>query len=97
MKFTFKTEKPTGRYRSFQAPYHTIKLNGITVGSIDDGHPHNIRLMVIKNDITEDGSPNCKWRWVKLKKESESVALAKEWLKQNTEHITSQLNIINEE
>lgn len=26
MKFTFKTEKPTGRYRSFYPDHHYVKL-----------------------------------------------------------------------
>jgi hypothetical protein len=79
-KFTFKTEKPTGRYRSFFKPSHHIKINGVDVGTIGAEPPHKIRLMVVKQDIMEDNNPNCTWKWIQLTKESASVDEAKVWL-----------------
>ncbi len=79
-KFTFKTEKPTGSYRSFFPNLHYIKWNKKEVGDIDDKNPHTIRLKVYKSDINEDGNPNCLWKWIKFKKQFESVQDAKEWL-----------------
>jgi len=78
--FTFKTEKSTGRFRSFYPDHHYIKIKKSKVGTISDEHPHKIRLAIFKDDINEDGNPNCEWKWITLKKESESVKDAKEWL-----------------
>lgn len=96
MKFTFKTEKPTGRYRSFYSPHHYIKLKGVMVGTIGHEHPHKIRLMVVKDDIAEDGNPNCKWKWITLKVESESVMMAKAWLQEKIHTITQTFNLVTE-
>jgi len=82
-KFTFKTNKPTGKYHSFFETFHYIKLNGLQVGSIDDKAPHKIRLMV----ILEDGNPNCDWKWIKLKHESVSLQDAKDWVNVNFDKI----------
>ncbi len=79
--FTFKTEKSTGRWRSFYPDTHIIKIKGAEVGRIDDNRPHKISLMVFNDDLLKDGGVNCDWKWITLKKESNSVAEAKEWLK----------------
>jgi len=67
VKFTFKTERPTGRYRSFYSSNHIIKLKKIPVGMIYpsglDSPPFSIHLQVIKKDLMEDGNKNCEWRW----------------------------------
>ena len=78
--FTFKTKKPTGRWRSFERSTHIIKIKGSKVGEINDEHPHKISLIVLKDDILEDGNSNCEWKWITLKKESNSVSEAKEFL-----------------
>lgn len=96
MKFTFKTEKPTGRYRSFQSASHDIKLGGAWCGSIDDDPPHKVRFMKLKDDPMEDGNPNCAWKWVTLKKEFQSVADAKEWVRENSELIQRQIKIFTQ-
>jgi hypothetical protein len=80
MKFTFKTEKSTGRYRTFHSDYHYVKLNKCVVGNISDEEPFKIHLMVIKNDVMEDGNKNCTWKWITLKKESSSLQEAKDFL-----------------
>lgn len=91
--FTFRTEQPTGRYRSFFDPIHYIKFKQRVVGSIGDELPHKIRLMVIKEDINEDKNPNCEWKWITLNKKSASVDEAKQFLKENYEAITTKYNI----
>lgn len=96
-KFTFKTTKPIGRYRSFSKPYHEIKLNKQAVGLIDADEPHKISLKVVKADINEDGNPNCAWKWLRLKKESKSLQEAKDYLIENQEVIMSQRKIYLEE
>ena len=83
IKFTFKTEHPTGRYRAFNCCYHYIKLKKKQVGSISDESPHEIRLMVIKLDIMEDGNPNCTWKWITLKNKFTSLDEAKKFLNIN--------------
>ena len=65
MKFTFKTNKATGRYKFFSKDEHLIKFNKCKVGYIEDETWH-IRLSVDKLDINEDGNINCSWKWVKL-------------------------------
>jgi len=93
MKFTFKTTKPTGPYSSFFKPYHTIKLGGMEVGSIEPVPPFKIRLTVEKNDILEDGHPNCSWKWIKLMSTFESLEGAKQFLKENTDRIIKKFNL----
>jgi hypothetical protein len=95
MKFTFKTEHPTGRYRSFGDDYHIIKLNKITVGSIDHEYPFTIRLQVIKTNILEDGNPNCPWKLIRLKKQSSSLQEAKDFLNEHFTNLTSKYSLIN--
>lgn len=82
-KFTFKTEQPTGRYRSFYAPYHIIKCNKKEVGSIESNSLQDefkIQLRVMKKDIMEDNNPNCKWKNIRFKKVFSSLQEAKDWL-----------------
>lgn len=94
MNFTFKTEKPTGKWRSFNPETHHIKLNKIEVGTINgqgrfnDSPPFKIRLQVKKKDINEDGNPNCRWKWIILKKDSQTLQEAKDFLNQHFKEIT---------
>jgi hypothetical protein len=93
MNFTFKTERATGKYRSFSPDRHVIKLNRKEVGLIEDKKPYKIRLAVIKKDIMEDKNPNCPWKWITLKHESESLDDAKKFLKENYDRIMELFNI----
>jgi len=86
MPFTFKTNQPTGRYRSFDNPTHDIKLKGSVVGGIDH-KSFKIRLCVIKADPMEDGSPNCKWKHCTLAYSPASLNDAKEYINTNIERI----------
>ena len=85
IKFTFKTTRPTGSYAWLHKPYYDVLLNKNKVGAIDPEKPYTINLMVVKKDILEDGNPNCPWKWIHLKKESESLDEAKIFLNENIE------------
>jgi len=100
-KFTFKTEHPTGSYRSFSNSAYYIKIKRKQVGQIYDkpstawaresqGDKVRIGFMVFKEDINEDGNKNCSWKWVQLKRTFESVEEAKEWL--NSDGVFEVLN-----
>lgn len=91
-KFTFKTVKPTGKYKSFYNPHYTIFLGGQDVGEIRHEFPHKIRLKVIK-EVYEDGVPNCKWKWVQLVHESASINEAKKWANEHFEAITKKYKL----
>ena len=88
--FTFKTVKSIGRWRSFDSDQYQIKWKKKEVGLIIDvselgGPGFDIRFMVDKKDINEDGNPNCSWRWIGLKKRCNTLRETKEWLNQNFE------------
>ena len=87
MKATFKTIKPTGKFRSFEKDQIQIKINKKEIGNITQSLPFTIRLMVFKSDINEDGNPNCTWKWIKLIKESQTIKEAKHFVENNTERI----------
>lgn len=94
--FTFKTEKATGRYRSFYSDSHSIKIKGFECGAIGDEKPHKIRLMVWKTaeDKAKPGNnPNCDWKWITLNRENESLQAAKEWLNKHFDEITKRWDI----
>ena len=94
--FTFKTVKPTGKWRSFEHDEHLIKLNGREVGYITDDAPHKIAFQVEKADINEDGNPNSPWRWRGLKKRFDSVQEAKDFILANTTTILEKFKIWEE-
>jgi hypothetical protein len=96
-KFTFKTEKSTGRFRSFYPDLHYIKLKKTEVGSIDDEKPYYIRLKIFKSDINEDNNHNCSWKWIQLKKQSASLQEAKDFLNVNFKEITEKFNLYKSE
>lgn len=93
-KFTFKTVKEMGRYRSFYPDQHHIKLNKIDVGYIDDGIGHKIRLKVWGSP---EDNPNSNWRWVKLAKEFNTVSEAKEFLNTNFDLINEKFKLYTDE
>jgi hypothetical protein len=96
-KFTFKTEKPTGSWRSFYPDIIHIKYNKIEVGNIGSEKPHRISLQVYKKDIMQDNNPNCEWRWAHFKKEFESVDSAKQWINDNRGDIFKTYKIFYQE
>jgi len=82
-KFTFKTDKPTGKWKWLDSNTNHIKLNGNSVGEIVDSNPVRVRLMIIKDDILEDGNANCDWKWITLNRNFTSLDEAKIWLNEN--------------
>jgi hypothetical protein len=93
-KFTFKTVKPTGRYSSFFSDQYLIKFNKVEVGEITDNLPIRIRLKVYKDDLNEDGNPNCSWKWITLKKTFNSIDEAKLFLNNNRIKIHEKCNLV---
>lgn len=96
MKISFKTNKPTGRYKSFYHDHHQIKVNGFVTGEINSNdfkREFEIRLMVIKNDKYDDGNPNCKWMWITLKYKFQSLQECKDFIKANLGGITTNHDI----
>lgn len=83
MAFTFKTEQPTGRYRSFYPTMHHIKLNKGIVGSIND------KDFTIKLHIVKDGS----LKWITLTHKSKSLLDAKQFLKDNFDAISKRFEL----
>jgi hypothetical protein len=93
-KFTFKTVKPTGRWKSFDKDYHKIKLNGAVCGDIlKENGKFFIRFMKIKEDIMSDGNANCPWKWVTLKASHATLQDAKDFIVANTSKILNQINL----
>lgn len=88
-KFTFKTEKPVGKWKAFDSENHYIKLNGKQVGSIAIKAPFKLTFMVLKTDADKnpDKNPNCSWKHITLKKEFESLQEAKDFANANIDRI----------
>lgn len=99
-KFTFKTEKPTGRYSGFSNSTHYIKLKKHEVGEILKPNVGNgqhtdykIRLSVLKKDINENEIPNCIWKNIFLKKPFNSLEEAKTFLNDNIDLICERYDL----
>lgn len=101
MKFTYKKSIPTGRFRSFENEYHTIKLKKKEVGTIayldltrygridttgNDGK-FEIRFQVKRKpeEITKQ-SPD-PFKWITIKPKFDTADLAKQWLNENVTKI----------
>lgn len=94
--FTFKTEKPTGRYASFYSSYHYIKYKGKSVGTIED-KTFKINLYVLKTKEDrqkENDNPKTNWKWITLKKESKTLKEAQEFLKEKVQILFEKYQII---
>lgn len=96
MKFTFKTIKPTGKYKAFFPTSHTIKLGKSVVGEINE-EDFKIRLMVIKDNINEDKNPRCVWKMVTLVKKNSSLQEAKDFLNQNFKAINEKYRLYQQQ
>ena len=97
-KFTFKTEQPTGKWRSFHSPVHDIKYNKrvcghLTGDNLASNENVRIKLAVLKKDINEDNNPNCPWKWIQVKETFKTLQEAKDWLNENRERIFSQFKL----
>ena len=90
LKFTFKMQRPTGKWKSFSSAFCDILLNKNQVGAFYEdkstGTPViSIRLMIEKADIMSDGNKNCPWKWITLVKTCASFDEAKLWVNENFE------------
>ncbi|MCU0338016.1 MAG: hypothetical protein MUF12_09210 [Sediminibacterium sp.] len=92
-KFTFKTEKPTGRYSSFFPTRITIKLSGKKVGTIYESG--KIGFCIKKKDLNEDKNLNCPWRWFYCKSDTTNLEDAKAWVIKNDGLIQRSLDIFS--
>ena len=80
-KFTFKTVKPTGRYRSFYKNDYHIKMNGQICGNLFyDKDGWYVSLLVYKKDLNEDGNPNCEFKHIYFTQRLPSLEECKTWL-----------------
>lgn len=96
MKFTFKTEKESGRYASFYPDTHLIKFKRKIVGQIEQYKTDSIwhiRLMINKNEKYKDNNPNCSWMWITLHKTSYSLDEAKIYLNLNVDNIITSYSL----
>lgn len=89
-EFKFKTEKPTGKWRAFDNPAHYIKFDGKVVGAIGHEKPFRIDFTVMKTeaDMVNDTNKNCPWKRIYIKKESETLDEAKEYVNTLVEYLT---------
>jgi hypothetical protein len=99
--FTFKKNVSTGRYASFEAESHDIKLKRKVVGSIaefrilgrrsdpDEGK-FLIRLAVKRDRTKENPVP---FKWITLKHRVEDVLEAKKLLNDNFEAIVAKYDL----
>lgn len=92
-KFTFKTERPTGKYKSFFDTYILIKLDGKIVGFFSGGESKTIGFHVVKDDILEDNNPNCVWMNKFIKKPSTDIQEVKEFLNNHFQEIINKFNL----
>ena len=99
MGLTFKTDYPTGRYRTFSHIHINIKLNKQAVGTISwqqsmAGHSGMRVTLHVK-----DSDSVCGWKNVTLMKTFDGFSdrqqgkLAKEWVKSNWDKIANQYQI----
>jgi hypothetical protein len=92
-KFTFKTTYPEGKYRAFSSSYHEIKLDKKVVGTITDDHLPRVKLMVMKSNVELSSNPNCKWEWVTLKGNHETIQHAKDFVNKHIDAILDKFEL----
>lgn len=87
MKFTFKKNLPTGRYKSFLDTQVTIKLGRKEIGYYILSDEITVNLMVYKTPEELSKAPNCSWKWCKLKRTFSSEEEVREFLQSNLKKI----------
>jgi hypothetical protein len=105
MKLSFKKQPKNTGLSAIGNPFSVtdIKIDGKRVGLIDPPNWSSknkgwiIRFVVRKNDINEDGNPNCTWRWITLVGEYKNEELAREYLKENIGVIAAKFNLCSVE
>lgn len=95
MKVTFKTEKPKGKWAWLDNPTTYIKVDKQNIGNFDtdENDKITIRLRIIKDDINSDGNPNCTWKWIQLKKVSDTLEEAKQFVIDHIKVISEKYNL----
>ena len=91
-KFTFKINRPTGRYSSFDSSYMDIKYNGCVVGGVYEprripGGDRSWRVRFKVIPTVSDIYSSEDWEWITLKYTPSSFEEAKQWLLNNQEAI----------
>jgi len=101
-KFTFKTEKSSGKYAAFYPDYYIIKFNKVEVGNFsvnDNGDTFKIHLRVYKTEEDKQkpkNNPNCDWKIITFTKTFPTLDEAKLWLNTNKEQILAKYNLVKE-
>jgi len=89
-KFTFKTDKPKGKWAWLDSPSHLIKLDGDQVGEITDKE-FKITLTVCRDG--NDTPSNCPWKRITLAHKSSTLEEAKSFLNDHFQSVTKQFNL----
>ena len=93
-KFSFKIDRPTGRYASFSQTSCYIKLLGKECGSITEhnrlGNDYSISLMVDREPIAGSPAP---FKTITLKYKPTSFDEAKTWLNTNKDKILNSFEL----
>lgn len=87
--FTFKTEKATGRYRSFFNDQYLIKIKRKEVGLIVQNKDYSYSPKF----TVKDNSRHCGWRWITLKMSRNTVDEVKKALKESFDTITTKYEL----
>jgi hypothetical protein len=77
--FTFKNNKPTGKYRSFEKMTIDVKLKKVVGQISEDIITDQVKIaLMVKNS-----EGNCPFKWIFFKKRFNSFDEAKSWLMTN--------------
>jgi len=80
--------------------FHDIKLNRGKkgrhehIGTIDEKYPHKINIRVYKKDLNEDNRSHCRWKFIALPNNFESIIGAQEFLLENFDRLNKELDIV---
>lgn len=92
-RFTFKEEKATGKFKSFEMRYFTIKLEKKKVGNIreqqyyKDGERYSVSLAV------KETNNKCGFKWIVLLKKFNDPSEAKEYLNSKCDNLIKQFDL----
>ncbi len=101
IKLTFKKHKRITGLAGVGYPYQNVdmKINGKIFGTIHSPNWNStdnkwrITVSIIKNNIMEDGNPNCNWMNILLKMKFEDENSAREWMKSHIDKIINKWNL----
>ena len=57
-------------------------------------YPHKVNIRVYKKDLNEDKRPHCRWKFITLPNNFESVVSAQAFLIENFERLNKELDIV---